>query len=74
LWLCQDNPRAYATIVASALPPFLRGIAQPTSFLGSGVTFSDWLVSDLSEPADLESTENLAVPVVINFGQQTTTF
>ena len=73
----QGNCGSVKTTPAPTRPSSLqrlRGIAQPTSFLGSGVTFSDWLVSDLSEPADLESTENLAVPVVINFGQQTTTF
>ena len=72
----QGNCGSVKTTPAPTRPSSLQRcrIAQPTSFLGSGVTFSDWLVSDLSEPADLESTENLAVPVVINFGQQTTTF
>jgi hypothetical protein len=70
LCLCQTTSGAFGTA------PFLKGeLGQPDFFFfGGGVTSSDWLVSDLSEPADLKSIENLAVPVVINFCQQTATF
>jgi len=76
----QDNPARLRDHGKSSqdftfgAAPFLKRDCLSNFFFWSGVTFSDWLVSDLSEPADLESTENLAVPVVINFGQQTTTF